>query len=151
MEEKLIAQQALEERKEALLKALASLRRVLIKISSSNKDKELYEELRDSVIKRFEYSIDTFWKYIKEFLEIDQMLIIKTGSPKLVLRQASNVKLISPEEFEQLLAMIDDRNLTSHTYNEILAENISQRITSHHTLLKKIVDRIQKNKKLGLL
>jgi nucleotidyltransferase substrate binding protein (TIGR01987 family) len=102
----------------------------------------LYEELRDSVIKRFEYSIDTFWKYLRVYLEIVHKVVIgPVISPKAVFRAALNIQFITQEEFEDLLLVIDDRNLTSHTYNEELAEAISKRIENYYILINSLVER----------
>ncbi len=42
------------------------------------------------------------------------------------------------------MAMLDDRNLTSHTYDEVLAEAIYRRIASQHiVLLEEAARRLQ--------
>lgn len=38
--------------------------------------------------------------------------------------------------------MVDDRNLTVHTYNEQLAEDISRRLSAHATLLRLRIDQM---------
>ena len=39
--------------------------------------------------------------------------------------------------------MVDDRNLTSHAYDEKLAEEISKRIKRYYTLMKSVADRAE--------
>ncbi|WP_363315753.1 MULTISPECIES: nucleotidyltransferase substrate binding protein [unclassified Thermosynechococcus] len=41
------------------------------------------------------------------------------------------VGLLTPEEGRLALKMVDDRNLTVHTYNETLAEALFSRLAQH--------------------
>ena len=81
--------------------------------------------LRDAMIQRFEYSTEAFWKYLKAFLSIEHNL--PANSPRDVIRTGLNAKLYGEEISKELLQMLDDRNLTSHTYVEELAETIAGR------------------------
>jgi len=132
----------INERKQSLLKALKSLKESLA-LYKNPPLPSLYDEMRDSVIKRFEYSIDLFWKCSKEYLENNQKLIVEVASPKATFRTALNAKLISEEEFKILLKMVDDRNLTSHTYKENLAEEISKRIPAYYELMNELTQRFK--------
>src|SRR3989337_230985 len=69
----------------------------------------------DATIRRFKLSIELFWKLLKRILATKG---VEAQYPKDVLRQAYAGKLINNEE--QWLAMLTDRNLTSHAYNEDL-------------------------------
>lgn len=129
-------------RHKAVKKALKTLKESLDLIEDPECN-PLYNELRDSVIKRFEYSIDIFWKYIREYLEdVNKITIGPVISAKAVFRASLNAKLISQAEFDLLLISIDDRNLTSHTYNEELAEAISSRIKKYFVIVNQITERI---------
>lgn len=114
-----------------------------IDVFQSKKYDELHEQLRDSVIQRFEFSIDTLWKFLREYLEEKHGVIFAIVSPKEVLRTVLQTKLISADEFEIFEDMINDRNLTSHTYNEFLAEEIAHHIFSYYDLMTAIVKRIK--------
>ena len=85
--------------------------------------------LRDAMIQRFEYSTEAFWKYLKAFLSIEHNL--PANSPRDVIRTGLNAKLYGEEISKELLQMLDDRNLTSHTYVEELAESIAGRIPAY--------------------
>jgi hypothetical protein len=61
------------------------------------------------------------------------------SSPACVFREALKVNLLSIEETEQSLQMIKDRNLTSHTYKNEIAEDILSRMDNHIKLIKKII------------
>ncbi len=133
--------ESLKIRLEAVTQALKTLSESLNLIQNPEY-KFLHSELRDSVIKRFEYSIDTFWKYIRDYLEqVSKVVIGPVISAKAVFRASLNIQLISQEEFELLLLAIDDRNLTSHTYNKELAEIMALRVKKYFKLMNLIIER----------
>ena len=77
---------------------------------------------RDAVIQRFEYTFEALWKAGKLFLrEIEGFEI---GSPKGVIRGFLQIGIFTEDQTALALDMVDDRNLTSHAYNEDLAEQI---------------------------
>ena len=77
------------------------------------------EFVRDSAIQRFEFTFELFWKSLKAYAEESG---VEAFSPRDSLRAAfqSGVIQESPEWF----CMLEDRNLTSHTYNEATADTI---------------------------
>jgi nucleotidyltransferase substrate binding protein (TIGR01987 family) len=77
------------------------------------------EFLRDSAIQRFEFTFELAWKVLKEYLELQGL---EARSPKAAIRGAFQVGLL-PED-PGWLEMLELRNLTSHTYDEALAERI---------------------------
>lgn len=117
-------------------KSLATLKEVL---------KEPYSILvRDATIKRFEYTFDTYWKYLKEYLK--EYLKIKKGitinSPKDCFREIFAQGLCTEEETEKLLEMTDSRNETAHTYKEEVANKIYSKIKGYAELMDKVLDKI---------
>ncbi len=103
-------------------RALTSLEELVSKYSENQSD----VILRDALIQRFEYSTEAFWKYLKAYLQTEHNL--SANSPREVIRTGLTAKLYSEETSQELLQMLDDRNLTSHTYVEELAESIANRI-----------------------
>ena len=99
------------------------------------------EQLRDSLIKRFEYSIDVFWKYLR--LHLIERQGMEPAPPKTTIRNAFEVGLLSDDETTTILDMIDNRNLTSHTYNESLAEKVSEEIPDYFKVMKKVLARFE--------
>ena len=81
------------------------------------------------MIQRFEYSTEAFWKFLKAYLLTEHNLSV--NSPREVIRAGLRAKLYSEEISKELLQMLDDRNLTSHTYVEELAESIAGRIPAY--------------------
>jgi nucleotidyltransferase substrate binding protein (TIGR01987 family) len=69
----------------------------------------------DATIQRFEFTFELAWKFLKDyFLKRD----IELYYPKEVF----NVNLIDNEEI--WIKMLQDRNMTSYTYDEKLADTI---------------------------
>jgi len=84
---------------------------------------------RDAAIQRFEYTCEAVWKAAQRYLQEVEGLSI--GSPKGSIRASRDVGFITDEQATLGLAMIDDRNLTVHTYNESLAEEIHRQLPSY--------------------
>lgn len=110
----------------------------LDKLSLSN-NLDLKQINQDSVIQRFEYTVELLWKYLREYIQVKFLIADLPSSPACVFREALTVNLLSIEETEQSLQMIKDRNLTSHTYKNEIAEDILSRMDNHIKLIKKII------------
>lgn len=82
---------------------------------------------KDGVIKRFEFTFELFWKSLKIFLE-DQGILCK--SPKGCLIEAFRFGLLSNESV--FLNMLEDRNLTSHVYDQLTSDKIFERIKAEY-------------------
>jgi len=132
----------LELRLESLAQAIKTLEKSLEVIQKPQHD-ELYIFLRDSVIQRFEYSIDGFWKFLKLYIQENQHIVIEFANPRETLRIASTLNILTPEDMDILLKGVRHRNLTSHIYNEKRAEEIYSAIPQYHKVMKKIVKNIQ--------
>lgn len=130
----------LEMRRQQAKKTLARLNETLIMLDQE-KNSLKYEVLRDSIIQRFEFTIDTFWKFLKEHLLIALKLNVQGASSRVVFRMCLNENIITNQEFNHCIGMIEDRNRTSHTYDETIAEQILERIPEHYALLKMIMNR----------
>ena len=123
-------------KREQTQRALASLEELASKYSENQTD----VILRDAMIQRFEYSTEAFWKYLKAFLSIEHNL--SANSPREVIRTGLTAKLYSEEISKELLQMLDDRNLTSHTYVEELAESIAGGIPSYCTVMQNTMNQL---------
>ncbi len=77
------------------------------------------EFMRDSAIQRFEFCFELSWKVLKSYLE-EQGL--EARSPRESIRGAFTTGLLPNDP--DWLAMTELRNLSSHTYNEWLAERV---------------------------
>lgn len=125
----------------ALSKALNTLKEA-IDLLNDPQYKRIYKSLRDSAIQRFEYSVDNFWKFLKIYMQEKSNITLETATPRIILREAVNANIISEDEYAKLIESITDRNLTSHSYNENIAEILAEKIPDSYVLMKKIIDRL---------
>ena len=125
-------------KKEQTQRALSSLEELVSKYSENQTD----VILRDALIQRFEYSTEAFWKYLKAYLQTEQN--VSANSPREVIRTGLTAKLYSEEMSQELLQMLDDRNLTSHTYVEELAESIADRIPDYSKNMSEVMTRLSR-------
>ncbi len=77
------------------------------------------ELIRDATIQRFEFTFEVIWKTLKLYLERQGH---ECGGPRATLKKAFAENLIAtPDDADAWLQMLEDRNLTSHAYDEELA------------------------------
>jgi len=82
--------------------------------------------VRDAVIQRFEFTFELAWKSLKLYLERQGL---DCGGPRSTLKKAFADGLIaSLAEADIWLRMLEDRNLTTHAYDEALATRIYRNI-----------------------
>ena len=80
------------------------------------------EAVQDSLIKRFEYTLEIAWKICKKHLEEEGFAEAATGSPKSIIRIAAQRNLIrNPEKWFTYLRFRQD---TSHDYSSGKAEAV---------------------------
>ncbi len=88
------------------------------------------ELIRDATIQRFEFTFEVVWKTLKLYLERQGH---ECGGPRPTLKKAFAENLIAtPEEADRWLQMLEDRNLTSHAYDEALAGQIYRHIVDDY-------------------
>lgn len=119
-------------------KALEQLTRFISK-------KQLNELEEQGLIQSFEYNHELAWKTQKDFLQ-EQGVKELFGS-RNVAKEAFNLDLITDADVWML--MIEDRNLTSHTYNKEVTTRIIKHITKDYyqafcQLHKRLVDLAKK-------
>lgn len=105
------------------------------------KSSQFYTQLRDSVIQRFEFCVDIFWKCLKDNIEAKHG--IKVASPKSAFRESLAQDIISLHEFQSLETMLDARNESSHRYDEVMADEIAKHAEDYHKIMKTILIKIQ--------
>lgn len=95
----------------------------------------------DAMIQRFEFCVELSWKLLKDYLFYQGLG--EYNSPRMVIKEAYVQKII--ENGELWLDMIEDRNLTSHTYDEIIANTIRDNILNIHSkILFELKDTMEK-------
>lgn len=96
--------------------------------------------VRDAAIQRFEYSFEAAWKAAQAVLR--ERFGVDLASPKPVIRASFENGLLEEGEARTALAMADHRNLTAHTYNEALADEIFAAIPAYRHLLHAWTERL---------
>lgn len=97
--------------------------------------------VRDASIQRFEYTFEAVWKLLKVYLESQEGIVCT--SPKSCFRHALRAGLLSLERTETCLTMTDDRNLTSHTYIEAIAQTIYEKLPIYYQVMRELFGKIQ--------
>ncbi len=124
-----------------LEEAIIDLQKVPTLAKCGNYDENrVYRTYRDSLIQRFEYTFDTTWKYLSDFLQ-QQGRILPIKTPKAIFREALKATFLSEPDVRLALKMVDHRNVTTHGYNEALIEEISENIPQYTQLIKKILQK----------
>jgi nucleotidyltransferase substrate binding protein (TIGR01987 family) len=98
------------------------------------------EAFRDSVIKRFELSYDLLWKYLREYVGISQGMY--ADSPRKVFDLCFQYEISNEDEGQLLFNMIKSRNLTTHTYDVDLANEMSEKVADYYQVMQAIIVRI---------
>ncbi len=94
---------------------------------------------RDGTIQRFEFTVELLWKTLKKILAYEK---VECYSPRDCIKKAFRFGLIDDDEV--ILDMLEDRNRSSHIYDEKEAEQIFERISVvylHH--LEKIIKNLE--------
>lgn len=91
----------------------------------------------DGAIQRFEFTYELTWKALRAALASEGR---EVNSPRQSFRAAYQLEWIDDEA--PWLEMIDDRNLTTHTYNEQLAGEIYGRLPGHLRAIETLYSRL---------
>ena len=86
------------------------------------------DSVRDGTIQRFEFCTELAWKTMREYL-LDQGYT-NINSPKEVIKQAFAFGMIDDQK--AWVELLNDRNLTSHVYDEATAAAIFARIEGQY-------------------
>ena len=96
---------------------------------------------REGMIQRFEYTYELAWNTLKDFLLNQGFLEIK--GPRDTIRQGFKSGLI--EDGGLWMDMLDNRNLTAHTYHEETALKVADKIKNiYFGLFYKLLIRLEK-------
>jgi len=94
---------------------------------------------KDGVIQRFEFTYELLWKTLKIFL---QSKGLQAKTPRDVFREAFRLEWLDQEEV--FLNMMEDRNQTSHMYDEETSREIFNRVkTQYIPAIKRVLDRLE--------
>lgn len=85
--------------------------------------------IRDSLIQRFEFTYELTHKTLKEFMKYVG-ITLDNSFPRSIFKKAYVNNLISDDKV--WINLLEDRNSTSHIYNENMADEIAGRIVNKY-------------------
>lgn len=93
------------------------------------------------VIQAFEYTFEQAWKVMQK-IAVQNGFEVK--SPRKALEVGMSMSLIKTGDEDDWLSMLEDRNNTSHNYQEALAKEVFERISKiYFPLLEDLLKKIQ--------
>lgn len=123
------------------MEKLTSAERALAKFEEILADSEKDEKTRDASIQRFEFTSEACWKLLQAVLKDHYMLEVRY--PKGCYETAFQVGLIDEELCLELNRSVKDRNLTSHTYHEGVAERIYQQLPGYAKAFREMLSKVK--------
>lgn len=98
--------------------------------------------IRDSVIQRFEFTYELTHKTLREFMKYSGVTL-ENSFPRTIYKKAYVNNIISDDSV--WISLLEDRNSTSHIYNESMADEIADRIVNMYVkAVKELVDNLEK-------
>lgn len=97
------------------------------------KEKGFEDVYLDIVVKRFEFTYEMAWKALKRYLSF---LGIEANNPRSVFKEAYAQSIITDENI--WLDMIEQRNLSSHIYDEFEIKEILDKKEDYKTAFEKL-------------
>lgn len=94
--------------------------------------KEPNEAEIGGMIQFYETTFELAWKTLKDFIESEGFIV---KSPRETIKHAFQMGII--EDGEKWLEALDDRNLTTHIYDEKIARKVTLKIKNNYFLLIK--------------
>ncbi len=96
--------------------------------------------VQDSIIQRFEFTFSLAVAAMKSYLE-NQGVVLEETYPRSIFKIAFKHGLIHDEDV--WIGLLLDRNLTSHIYNQSVAQEISERIVLKYlTQFQKLLEKL---------
>ncbi|MBZ9637330.1 nucleotidyltransferase substrate binding protein [Clostridium sp. FP1] len=103
-----------------------------------SKQKITSELEKAGIIQFFEMTFELAWKVLKDYLEAEGYVV---KSPRETIKQAFQIGLI--DNGHVWIDALANRNLTTHTYDEALADKMTKEIVElYFPELKKMYDRL---------
>lgn len=98
--------------------------------------------IRDSLIQRFEFTYELTHKTLKEFMKY-LGVTLENSFPRTIFKKAYVNNLISDDKV--WINLLEDRNCTSHIYNENLANEVADRIVNNYVeAIRELVENLEK-------
>jgi len=96
------------------------------------------EQEQAGIIQSFEYCYELSWKIMKKVLNSEGL---EVSTPKQVIREAGNAKII--DDVKLWIEFVNKRNLTVHTYNELVLKEIMEIMPKFKNELSKLIKELE--------
>jgi len=108
---------------------LANLDRAMAELESYAALPIVHRRDKAGLIQAFEFTFELFWK---TFQKLAPDAGLEAASPREALGAGVKLHLIELDESSDWSEMLRDRNLTSHTYNAGIADEILERLLTRY-------------------
>ncbi len=109
-------------------------KKAYLKLLNFIEEDDKTETNQTAIIHAYEYTFELWWRTVQKYLEY--IGSVQDYGPSATIKNAFQYGLI--DDGQTWMDMLRDRNLTSHTYKEDIANEIYTRIiTKHINALKK--------------
>jgi nucleotidyltransferase substrate binding protein (TIGR01987 family) len=129
----------MEEKKAELALRLETLERALATLEEALAQ-PFSVIVRDATIQRFEYTFELAWKLFRKVARIEGL---EVNSPRQAIRAAYDAGLL--EDIDLWFELLEDRNRTSHTYDESTANQVFESAGRLPTALRSAIKIIRHN------
>ena len=116
------------------LEVLKKANNMLAKFMKNDKT----EQEQAGIIQSFEYCYELSWKIMKKVLHSEGL---EVSTPKQVIREAGAAKII--DDVKLWIEFANNRNLTVHTYNELILKDIMKIIPQFKEELSKLIKELE--------
>lgn len=114
-----------------------TFRKAYLKLTEFIDNDDKTEVSKAAIIHAYEYTFELWWKMVQKYLEYAGS--VQDYGPNATIKNAFQYNIISDGQI--WMDMLRDRNLTTHTYKEDVAEEIYSRIiTTHIKALKEFTE-----------
>ncbi len=94
--------------------------------------------VRDACIQRFEFTFEMAWKALQRYAQAEGLECL---SPRDCFRTGFRLGLM--DNNVRWMAMVEDRNRTSHTYDEAAARAIYRALPEYRDLLRQLLQKVK--------
>lgn len=120
-----------------LIESYNAFRKAYLKLTEFIEKDDKSEISKAAIIHAYEYTFELWWKTVQRYLEHAES--VQDYGPNATIKNAFQYNLI--QDGQMWMDMLKDRNLTSHTYKEDIANDIYERIiTTHINALKEFAE-----------
>ena len=121
---------------------IAEYERALARLKdAAEADPTVNDIVVDGTIQRFEFTFELAWKMMKAVLEHQGILV---QSPRAAIKEAFKAGLI--EDGDGWIDMLEDRNRTTHLYDEEQCRQVYAKIKERHIgLMERLKQEIRKS------